>query len=177
MSINTTIIYRNTADIFTGCRFLLSAVLIYLGLYAERSGFVTAVALLFIGWTIDILDGPLARRSGHTEQGWISQHDFLADMVMVYGSLIYFMLAGFVSLVIFVGYSGLAAIIIYRWPFKAMVMTIAIPAVALPLVLAFQFNQVMLWALLTWVALALILEWGRFKGVVRDYIVQMRSEF
>lgn len=64
----------------------------------------------------------------------------------------------------------------WRFPFKAMLMSLATPLVALPLLLGLFYEPVSGWFFLLWIALALIFEWRRFIEVVEEYMSEMRSE-
>lgn len=132
---------RSIADIFTISRFLLAGLFVWYGLIYKEEATSTVIFGIIIGWTLDVMDGVFGRLSGQKGLSWASQHDFLADMVMVYGSLVFFTLAGYVPKWIFAAYTLLAAILIKKYPVKAVVMTIATPAVACLWQLPFYMNH------------------------------------
>ena len=76
--------WQKAADFLTAIRALLGIVLIVFALYRPWEFFPELVVWgLLLGWTTDVLDGYLARRSGTPGTTWWGQRDLLADLMLV----------------------------------------------------------------------------------------------
>jgi phosphatidylglycerophosphate synthase len=127
------------------------------------------ILLTILGWTTDIFDGRLARKY-HKPPTWIGEREFVFDMVMVFSGLCYLVMSGLVNAWLAVIYILVAAVCIGLFRSKMITMSFATPLVALPLIVAsVKAPRAALWYLL-WIAGALILDWPRFKGVVREFL-------
>lgn len=75
---------KRMADGLTALRFVLALPMIWLGLTQPPTrSLAPAVWLTIVAWTSDWLDGPLARRSGFSQQTWMGRHDLEADLAIV----------------------------------------------------------------------------------------------
>ncbi len=75
---------QTVADLLTAGRAGISVALILCALFWPASLFPEwAVGGLLVGWTTDVLDGYLARRSGTAGTSWWGRHDLLADLLLV----------------------------------------------------------------------------------------------
>jgi len=96
-------------------------------------------------------------------------------MVMVVGGLCYLVMAGFFPPLIAGIYVAVAALVIAFFRSKSVTMSFAFPLTALPLVVSwFNAPRAALW-FTAWIALALFLDWKRFKGVVLEFISNYRA--
>lgn len=159
---------RRVPDLLTLSRGLVAAAIFSLGFVGERA--LEAVILLTIlGWTTDIFDGRLARKYNKPPT-WIGEQEFTFDMAMVFAGLCYFVLAGFINVWLALIYVVVAAVFIVFFRSKMITMSFATPLVALPLIIAtIKEPRAALWYYL-WIVAALLLDWSRFKGVVREFI-------
>ncbi|MCD6494465.1 CDP-alcohol phosphatidyltransferase family protein [Candidatus Bipolaricaulota bacterium] len=160
-------------DILTASRGVIAALIIALGFLGPRAlGWV--VFLTMIGWTTDILDGRLARRQrkGPT---WVGEHEFAFDMLMVFAALCYLVMAGFVPVIPAAIYVAVAALFIVMFQSKSVTMSFAFPLVALPLVVAYFCAPQAAYIYIAWIGLALIYDWRRFVGVVREFLVNIKD--
>ncbi len=159
---------KRVPDLLTALRGVIAIAIALLG-FVGRGALEAVVLLTLLGWTSDIFDGRLARRY-KKEPTWIGEREFLFDMVMVFSGLCYLVMAGFVPFIVAAVYIGVAAAFIATFRSKSVTMSFAFPLVTLPLVFS-CFNApraaVMFAA---WIALALVVDWRRFKGVVREFI-------
>ncbi len=73
---------KRLADLLTGSRLCLSLTIAVLGIRTGIQAVETVIPLLLVAWTTDILDGPLARSSGCTQQTWIGTHDLSVDICL-----------------------------------------------------------------------------------------------
>jgi len=131
------------------------------------------VLLMMIGWTTDILDGRLARRY-NKDASWVGKHEFSFDMAMVFASLFYLVMAGYIPALPAVIYVLVAGVCIVTFRSKSVTMAFAFPIVALPLIVAYLNAPVAAWIYLAWIGLALIADWRRFKGVVLEFIANAK---
>lgn len=159
-------------DLLTVSRGALALAFVGLG-FAGPGALWVVVLLMMIGWTTDILDGRLARRY-NKDATWIGKHEFTFDMAMVFASLFYLVMAGFIPVTPTVIYSLVAGVCIVTFRSKSVTMLFAFPVVALPLVIAYLNAPVAAWIYLAWIALALIADWRRFKGVVLEFIANAK---
>lgn len=146
----------------------MAVALLALGFVGPRA--LEAVILLtIVGWTTDILDGRLARRYNKPPT-WIGEREFIFDMLMVFAGLCYLVMAGFVDPLLALGYVVVAGVCIVIFRSKMITMSFATPLVALPIVVAsFNAPRAALWYVV-WIVAALLLDWARFKGVVREFL-------
>lgn len=162
------VMMRKLPDLLTLSRGLVAFVILGLGFVGERA--LEAVILLTVlGWTTDILDGRLARKYNKPPT-WIGEREFLFDMVMVFSGLCYLVMAGLINAWLALIYIAIAGACIAFFQSKMITMSFATPLVALPLIVAaVKAPRAALWYLL-WIVGALLLDWSRFKGVVREFL-------
>jgi len=160
-------------DLLTLSRGLIAAAIFSLGFVGE--GALEAVILLtMLGWTTDILDGRLARKY-HKASTWVGEKEFAFDMAMVFSALCYLVLSGFIPFVPAIVYVIIAAAFIAYFRSKMVTMSFAAPVVALPLIVAyFAAPHALIWYG-GWIATALVFDWRRFSGVVREFIHNARN--
>ena len=160
-------------DVLTASRGGIAALIIALGFVGPRAlGWV--VLLTMVGWTTDILDGRIARRQ-HKGPTWVGEHEFVFDMVMVFAALCYLVMAGFVPVLPAAIYVAVAALFIIVFQSKSVTMSFAFPLVALPLIVAYLRAPRAAYLYIAWIVLALIYDWRRFFGVVREFLVNLKE--
>jgi phosphatidylserine synthase len=164
---------QRVPDLLTALRGLIAVAIASLG-FAGRGALETVVLLTLLGWTSDILDGRLARRY-KKEATWIGEREFFFDMVMVFGGLCYLVMAGFVPVAAAAIYVAIAAAFIAYFRSKSVTMSFAFPLVTLPLVFAYFNAPRAAWMFVIWIALALLFDWRRFRGVVLEFIENARA--
>ena len=155
-------------------RGLIAAAILALGFVERldllaRSALPTVLLLTMLGWTTDILDGRLARKYKQAPT-WVGEKEFAFDMVMVFSGLCYLVLSGFIPFVPAIIYVAVAAAFIAYFRSKMITMSFATPVVALPLIVAyFEAPHALVWYIV-WIGGALLFDWRRFSGVVREFI-------
>ncbi|UCF10820.1 MAG: CDP-alcohol phosphatidyltransferase family protein [Candidatus Bipolaricaulota bacterium] len=159
---------KRVPDLLTASRGVIAAAIASLG-FVGPAALEAVILLTMLGWTTDILDGRLARRY-HKPPTWIGEREFLFDMLLVFSGLCYLVMAGYVPFVPAAAYVAVAAVCIAYFRLKSVTMSFATPLVALPLVIAYINARQAAWWYLIWIALVLLLDWKRFKGVVQEFI-------
>ena len=159
---------RKLPDLLTLSRGLVAAVILGLG-FAGAKALEAVIVLTILGWTTDILDGRLARKY-HKPPTWIGEREFIFDMVMVFSGLCYLVMSGLINGWLALIYIATAAVCIAFFRSKMITMSFATPLVALPLIVAsVKAPRAALWYVI-WIIGALVLDWPRFKGVVREFL-------
>ncbi len=161
---------KELADLLTLSRVFVAAAILVAACMRDKQFLAPVVLLTMLGWTTDVLDGRLANADAAPRKTWIGDHEFVADMLMVYAGMVYFMLAGFVPILPFALYALFSAGVARIWMRKSYTMAVAAPVAAMPLIFSFVEAPLLAWAFLGWIVLALILYWPRFKREVREFI-------
>jgi phosphatidylglycerophosphate synthase len=153
-------------------RGIIAAIIVALG-FVGPEALERVILLTLLGWTTDILDGRLARRynKGAT---WVGEREFVFDMVMVFAGLCYLVMAGFIPVIPAGIYVAVTVICIAYFRSKSITMSFAFPVVAVPLIVAYFNAPRAAWFYVIWIVLALILDWRRFKGVVLEFLYNLK---
>lgn len=164
---------RRLPDLLTLSRGLIAVAIFGLGFVGVRA-LETVILLTMLGWTTDILDGRLARKY-HKPPTWIGEREFIFDMLMVFSGLCFLVLSGLINAWLALTYVLVAAVCIIIFKSKMITMSFATPLVALPLIVAsLKAPRAAVWYLL-WIVGALVLDWTRFKGVVREFLENAKN--
>ncbi len=158
------------ADALTVSRFFLSLLIIACALQGNARLLPLVILLVLAGWTTDVLDGNLARAAEPGRKTWVGDHEFLADLCLMYSSLLYFMSAGYLPFLPFFLYMLYAAAVAVIWMNMSYVMAVSAPVAACAPIMAFIHATPLGWVFLGWIALHLTFNWGRFRQEVRDFI-------
>ncbi len=154
-------------DLLTFSRLPLGVVIALLGL-GGRANAGRVMLLILLGWSIDFLDGHLARKYKE-EPGWIGEYEILFDLVLCLGALAYLGLAGFIPWPAALAYitvagtvSGLATAISSAKRTYSITQLLEIPLIFIPP--GFLLSVSPWWVILItalWVPASLALEWDR----------------
>jgi hypothetical protein len=161
------------ADFLTFSRGIIAGVIVILG-FTGPQALEAVILLIVLGWTTDILDGRIARRY-HKKATWIGEREFVFDMLMVFASLCYLVMAGVVPGVPALIYVAVATLFILHFRSKSVTMSFAFPLVLLPVIIAYFHALRAAWIYVTWAVLALLFDWRRFKGVVLEFIANAKA--
>ncbi len=163
---------KRVPDLLTLSRGVLAVTIFSLG-FVGRSALEAVLLLTMIGWTTDIFDGRLARKYNKPST-WVGEQEFTFDMMMVFSALCFLIMVGLVPLIPALIYVAIAAACIAYFRSKSVTMSFAFPLVALPLIVATWEAPRAALIYLAWIVAALLLDWGRFKGVVSEFIVNAK---
>jgi phosphatidylglycerophosphate synthase len=160
-------------DLLTLSRGVIAIAIFSLG-FVGKSALEAVIVLTMIGWTTDIFDGRLARKYNKPPT-WVGEQEFTFDMMMVFSALCYLTMSDYVPLVPALIYVMVAAACVAFFRSKSVTMSFAFPVVALPLIVATNAapRAALLYAI--WIVMFLVLDWSRFKGVVREFIANARK--
>jgi len=170
---------KRVPDLLTLSRAFIAAAILLLGVVEgldllARSALPTVLLLTMLGWTTDILDGRLARKYNKPPT-WVGEKEFAFDMAMVFSGLCYLVLSGFIPFIPAIIYVMVAAAFIAYFRSKMVTMSFATPVVALPLIVAyFEAPHALIWYVV-WIVAAVVFDWRRFTGVVREFIHNARN--
>ncbi len=164
---------KRVPDLLTLSRGVIALAIFSLG-FVGKEALEAVIVLTLIGWTTDIFDGRLARKYNKPAT-WVGEQEFTFDMMMVFSALCYLTMANYVPLALALPYVMVAAAFIAYFRSKSVTMSFAFPVVALPLAVATSAapRAALLYGL--WIAAAVLLDWTRFKGVVREFIANARK--
>jgi hypothetical protein len=95
-------------------------------------------------------------------------------MIMVFAGLVYLTSVGYVSAELATIYTLAAGLVIALLRSKSVTELFAFPLVALPPVIAYAYGSWLAYLYLGWIVLALLFDWERFVGVVREFIEGMK---
>ena len=151
------------ADIATALRFGIAAYILYAGLAGGRETFGSVAAMMLVGWTLDTVDGHLARAAGDRPPSWLGRNERLVDAGMVVAGFLYLALIGVVPVWASLVYLLAAAVVLWRIRSIALLTALEAPLMLLFLITAFRVQPVWGWIYVAWGILAAILDWRRLK--------------
>jgi phosphatidylserine synthase len=171
---------RIVADILTAVRLLFAAFIVYAGLQYGAEAFEAVAAVFLLGWTLDTLDGHLARADTKRSASWLGSHEREVDAVMVVAGFVYLTLIGVVPAWLSIGYLVLAILLLIRFRSKAVLTLLEAPLVLLMVVTAFVLAPLWGWVYVAWGLGALILDRRRVKvrvAILWDDAQRLRDRF
>lgn len=170
---------KQLADLITWFRALLAPLLILLGLTAGTDALPAAVWLLIANWTLDSLDGPLARRGDLSRHTWVGDHDLEIDMLFSAGLLGYMAASGLVGWQITLIYLLIWLVIFWRLGIVHVLGIIfQAPIYGWFLYVSIRdLPQSALW-LVGWIVAAIIVTWPKTpKVIIPRFLNQVRDLF
>ena len=156
---------KNLADFLTASRFGLAWVLLWLGISRGAAGLPSAVVILIIAWTTDVLDGPLARKDLSSQHTWIGDHDLEIDMSVSLGGLTFLVLAGYLPAWIAVSYVIICLILLWRVRSQELAWAVQAPPYAAMLFIALRHAPIYGLAIVAYLIVVIIATWPRFPQV------------
>ncbi|WP_018110563.1 hypothetical protein [Thermus igniterrae] len=131
----------------------------------------TVVRLLLLGWTLDVLDGLLARASRRPSP--LAPWDYPLDAGLAWAGFAYLVGAGLVPLGPAWAWVVFSLVLFLRFPKKSLSMLLQVPPTFAPFLFAHRlapqaFQEAFLWALFM-----LLLDGRRFLGVIREFMEEV----
>ncbi len=156
---------KTLADILTASRFGLAWVLLWLGISRGAAGLPSAVVILIIAWTTDVLDGPLARKDLSNRQTWIGDHDLEIDMSVSLGGLTFLVLAGYLAAWVAVSYVIICLIMLWLFRSQELAWAVQAPPYAAMMFIALRHAPIYGLAIVAYLIVIIIATWPRFPQV------------
>ena len=158
---------KQIADLITTLRGFLALGLMILGWARGETGLTLAAWWMIANWTGDILDGAFARWSKQEIHTWIGDHDLEVDMFVSLGLLIYMLESGFIALLPVAVYLLIWVLIFWHWGLRrSLGMLVQAPVYGWFIWIAVRDTPPAGWAILIWIAAAVVLTWPRFPNQV-----------
>lgn len=146
---------------------MIAAYIVYAGLRHGAESFGAVAAAVLIGWTLDTVDGHLARAAADPQPSWVGRHERYIDTVMVVASFLYLILIGFLPVWACLVYLGLTLLALARFRSIALLTLLEAPLVVLIPVAAFTLAPLWGWLFVAWGLIALVLDrrrlWVRLR--------------
>jgi phosphatidylglycerophosphate synthase len=158
---------RLLADIFTASRLVIAAFTVWAGVQYGADAFGAVAAAVLLGWTLDTLDGHLARAASNPQPSWLGRHERQLDAVMVVAGFLYLTLIGFIPVWICVTYLILLALVVIWFRSVAVMTVLEAPLALLIPVFAFFVEPFWGWMFVLWGLVAALLDWRRLKVRIR----------
>jgi hypothetical protein len=166
------------ADIATGLRLVIAAYIIYAGVQLGAESFAGVAAATLIGWTLDTVDGHLARAASGSQPSWLGVRERYIDTVMVVAGFIYATLIGVIPVWVFIAYLVVSTLLVLVFRSIALLTVLEVPLAALIPVFAFSLAPLWGWIFVVWGVVAAILDrrrlWVRVK-ILWDDVQRMRA--
>ena len=169
---------RTLADIATGLRLVIAAYIVYAGVHLGAESFSGVVAATLLGWTLDTVDGHLARAAPDGQPSWLGARERYVDTVMVVAGFLYVTLIGIVPVWVCVPYLVLSALLVLAFRSIALLTLLVAPLTILIPVLAFSLAPPWGWIFVAWGLVALVLDRRRLRVRIKilwDDVQRMRG--
>lgn len=151
------------ADILTAVRLGIAAFIIYAGLRFGVAAFGAVAGGILLGWTLDTLDGTLARAAKDHEPSWLGSHERQIDAVMVVAGFIYLTLIEIIPVWLCIAYLVVAVLLVARYRSIAVMTVLEAPLVILIPVVAFFIEPLWGWLYVAWGLVAVIVDRRRLR--------------
>ncbi|WP_240695261.1 hypothetical protein [Thermus caldilimi] len=126
------------------------------------------VRLLLLGWTLDVLDGWLARAS--RRPSLLAAWDYPLDAGLAWAGLAYLVGAGLVPEGFAWSWAVGSLVLLLRYPKKSLSMLLQVPATFAPFYYAQKLAPEAFREAVAWALLMLLLDGRRFLGVVQEFL-------
>ena len=166
---------KAAADGLTALRFAIAFFIIVTGFTLGKDGIGIVVVATLIGWTSDIFDGVLARRSRIIGRTWLGENDFTADMSMVFAGFVYLAIARYIPFSYALVYLLFASFLILYFRSKSVTELAAFPMIVLLFLISLREVPSVGMLYVAWALVGLILFHRRFIGVVSEFFVNMQA--
>jgi phosphatidylglycerophosphate synthase len=157
---------------------VIAAYIVYAGVQLGAESFAGVVAATLLGWTLDTVDGHLARAASGGQPSWLGAHDRYIDTVMVVAGFLYVTLIGVVPVWVCVSYLVVSTLLVLAFRSIALLTLLEAPLAILIPILAFSLAPPWGWIFVAWGLVAVVLDrrrlWVRIK-ILWDDVQRMRG--
>jgi hypothetical protein len=169
---------RTLADVATGLRLVIAAYILYAGVSLGADAFAGVAAATLLGWTLDTVDGHLARAARDRPPSWLGAHERYIDTVMVVAGFVYVTLIGVVPAWVCVSYLVVSALLVLWFRSIALLTALEAPLSLLIPILAFWLAPLWGWVFVGWGLVAAVLDRRRLRvrlEILWDDLQRMRG--
>lgn len=162
---------QTVADLLTAGRAGISVVLVFCALFLPQYfSPEAAVGGLLLGWTTDVLDGYLARRSGTAGTTWWGRHDLLADLMLVTALAVLLILAGVIPASYLLAITA-GAVLVYLMTRQPAVIQLLMGIIdGLFIFFVFRVRPQLGRLIIGWIMAVAVLDWPRTRGQVGGFL-------
>jgi hypothetical protein len=157
---------------------VISAYILYAGVYLGTESFAGVAAVTLLGWTLDTVDGHLARAAPNSRPSWLGARERYVDTVMVVAGFLYVTLIGVVPVWLCVAYLVLSTLLVFAFRSIALLTVLEAPLAILIPILAFSLAPLWGWIFVAWGLVAAILDRRRLRVRIKilwDDVQRMRG--
>lgn len=158
---------RLAADLLTMTRFFIAGMIVLTGILFGAGAFSVAVILVMSGWITDSIDGTLAR-SSFTEETWVSDLDFSADLSLVYSFFLFVVITGLYPIIPALALVLAGSLVVMLRPSRSTMEIVSAPIFALPIVLSFLGGLVIGICCVSFVLTVAVVRWDYLKEQARE---------
>ena len=163
------------ADTLSVLRLAVALAILWLGWTMGRQALPVVIMLATLGWIGDGLDGPMARRSPCRTR--LGAYDYPLDVILTWAEFIYAAQAGFIPVVLVVGYTVGALIVTFWFRRKAVLVLFMRGVDVVALYLALRYAPLYLAPLLLWLLILGVAHRERVKNDVPRWIDELLRLF
>jgi phosphatidylglycerophosphate synthase len=148
-------------------RFFIAGMIVLTGILFGAGAFGVAVILVMSGWVTDSIDGTLAR-SSFTEETWVSDLDFSADLSLVYSFFLFVVITDLYPIVPALAFVLAGSLVVMLRPSRSTMEIVSAPIFALPIVLSFLGGLVIGICCVAFVLTVAVVRWDYLKEQARE---------
>lgn len=171
-------VMRTLADVATGLRLVIAAYILYAGVRLGADSFAGVAVATLLGWTLDTVDGHLARAAPNRPPSWLGLHERYIDTVMVVAGFLYVTLIGVIPVWVCVSYLVVSALLVVFSRSIALLTALEAPLAVLIPILSFWLAPLWGWIFVGWGLVAAVLDRRRLRvrlGILWDDLQRMRG--
>jgi phosphatidylglycerophosphate synthase len=133
--------------------------------------------LILLNWTLDSIDGPLARRQKDAVVTWIGKHDLEIDLLITTAVLIYLTAAGTLSWPVTMVYLLIWAVIFWLKGILAILGVLyQLPIYIWFIITVFLEMPLLLLLMIAWPLLGMIVSWPKVPDVIVPELISGVTE-
>jgi phosphatidylglycerophosphate synthase len=164
------------ADWLTLFRGILAVLLVIAGIASLESLFRIATLLILLGWTTDVIDGPIARYAKQ-QPSTIGEKEIVFDFMLFIGGYLYYVFAGYISIKTGLLYVLIVFVVIVIFRSQSLTQLVSIPMMAAPIYLSYTYDYSLFLLFIAWIIICVIADWSRFSEVVQIFFSGMEELF